>query len=77
MLPGQTVNLVLGDPENRADAVPSLVGLSLRAARRLALERGYAVAPKGRGFVVRQGEPDPRLGGAIPLVLSAGEGSGS
>ena len=71
---GQTVALILGDQENRSESVPSLVGLSLRAARRLALERGYAVAPQGRGFVVRQGAPDPRSGGAIPLVMSHAAG---
>ncbi len=65
----QTIELALGDPGSRAESVPHLIGLSLREARRQALQRGYAIAPRGSGFVVSQGEPSPRDSGAIPVEL--------
>ena len=67
--PDSPLTLVLGDPE-KPSPLPKLVGLSLREARRLALERGYQVAPRGWGVVVEQGAPDPGRGGAIPLRLA-------
>jgi cell division protein FtsI/penicillin-binding protein 2 len=67
--------LVLGDPESQETSVPDLVGLSLRAARRRALERGYRILPRGRGVVLEQGRPDRERGGVIPLRLGVGVGS--
>jgi len=69
--PDEPLLLVLGDPEAPSRELPDLRGLSLREARRLALERGYTVIPKGRGRVASQGMPDPRRGGAIPLRLKS------
>ncbi len=67
--------LMLGDPESPESAVPDLLGLSLRAARRRALERGFRILPKGRGIVLEQGSPDRERGGVIPLRLGVGVGS--
>ncbi len=64
--------LVLGDPEKHSSEVPSLVGLTLRAARRRALERGFRIWPRGRGIVLEQGKPDKERGGVIPLRLGIG-----
>lgn len=71
------LELVLGDPETPSPDLPQLVGLSLREARRLALERGYRILPRGRGVVLEQGRPDAGRGGAIPLRLGPGVGAGS
>ena len=69
--------LVLGDPQSMDDDPPQLVGLSLREARRRALERGFRVLPRGRGIVIEQGRPDEGRGGVIPLRLGPGAGVGS
>ncbi len=69
--------LVLGDPRDASDDPPRLVGLSLREARRRALERGFRVLPRGRGVVLEQGRPDEGRGGVIPLRLGPGAGVGS
>jgi stage V sporulation protein D (sporulation-specific penicillin-binding protein) len=68
--PDDRVILVLGDPEAPASNLPELRGLSLREARRRAMERGFAVHPTGWGVVVQQGVPDPNLEGAIPITLA-------
>ena len=69
--PDQPLILVLGDPARRPGP-PDLRGLSLRDARRRALECGYDVLPRGRGLVTRQAAPDPARGGLILLDLAPG-----
>ncbi|MBN2171129.1 MAG: penicillin-binding protein 2 [Candidatus Krumholzibacteriota bacterium] len=69
LLPDQPLLLILGDPERRLDP-PDLRGLSLREARRRALEGGYDVLPRGRGVVTGQAAPDPARGGLIVLDLA-------
>ncbi|MCP4548907.1 MAG: hypothetical protein GY835_20835 [bacterium] len=69
MAPDRMLVLILGDPEIRAGAPPDLMGMSLRAARRLALERGYRIIPRGQGVVVWQGAPDPEEDMAISVQL--------
>lgn len=70
---GGRVKLILGGGGGRSAVLPDLAGLSLRDARRAALEAGYTVLPSGRGIVTRQEQARPD--GTIPIRLSEKRGS--
>jgi cell division protein FtsI/penicillin-binding protein 2 len=72
LAPDQTLALILGDPPSPDAKAPDLLGLSLRDARRRALERGYLIRPSGQGWVLAQGEVEQGPERVIPLELSDG-----
>jgi cell division protein FtsI/penicillin-binding protein 2 len=75
--PNQVMVLGLGDSRQGESDLPDLTGLSLRTARRIALQHGYPVIPRGEGQVVWQGAPDPEENMAIPLKLEMVSGGSS
>ena len=57
LTPGEQILLHLGDPNRPAAEPPSLIGCTLRQARRKALAAGYDLLPEGDGVVVKQEKP--------------------